>query len=192
MLGDTPQDHFFTCAIVTSSLQYPSINPASCVPAAPNATMKLEVYTVPTKAHSGGSLTPATSGGCFDAFAFYSNRHQRMNRLLMRAGDDDAMPRGASAPSNGSSPMQPSGRTTRVSFEIHPSLLLQDLLYSEDERPGTEGRRTGSIKGFAPNKTAPAHRVRIEFCGDMKMQNFEEAMRQREDSGSQELPDDQL
>ena len=97
--------------------------------------MTLQYYEIPTKTHSNSFPAPPATGE-FDAFAFYSDDAQRMNTLLLRNEDGEAVRSQscASARSNPSSPKPTSDRRTRISFEVHPDLLFRDLLYFDDER----------------------------------------------------------
>lgn len=108
--------------------------------------------TVPTKTYDGGSKRNHTvddsADGCKDAFSKYSNTLVRMQQLLML--DDEDMkefeeddlsflaPLNDALRSAGIS-VEPSKRRkivherkTRLSWEVHPSLLLDNFLIDQD------------------------------------------------------------
>ena len=131
------------------------------------------VFVVPTKFHSNNSSALAKRAGAGDkpdAFAKYSDDARRMKTLLMiedadvhstaalhlpSRSNDSGAPKRRKA--NSSRPIQDGEkkRKTRLSFEVHPSLLfddLDDMLWSEgaalasvsddeDEAEGTTFRR---------------------------------------------------
>ena len=88
------------------------------------------------------------SGGRPDAFSLYSNQEVRMDRLLFgttravpailipsETGNDYMDTTSASTSKTRavtSLPGQPPRRVTRLSFEVHPSLLLDPLLVVAD------------------------------------------------------------
>jgi hypothetical protein len=123
----------------------------------PPGGMQMKSFQVATKNHDGGSSSSLSGGGGRpDAFALYSNQEVRMDRLLFRTNrvtstelipsetDNDDMDTSSSLSSTAkktcapiSLPRQPPRRrVTRLSFEVHPSLLdLEDplLLLADNE-----------------------------------------------------------
>ena len=91
---------------------------------------------------------PATEQAeIFDAFAFYSNDFRRMKALLGKEEDsqealaavNDSIHgtndgrRNVRRRGTGTRPIQEGvTRKTRISFEVHPSLIIEDLLFAED------------------------------------------------------------
>ncbi|KAK1733179.1 hypothetical protein QTG54_016156 [Skeletonema marinoi] len=87
--------------------------------------------TVATKTHDGGSTGKPLNDSepsakrprrrpvrkNEDPFMYYSHQETRMNALLLSSGENDAQVARESQV-----------RKTRISFELHPSLLLEDLL----------------------------------------------------------------
>ena len=82
-----------------------------------------------------------------DAFAFYSNDFRRMKALLGKEEDsqealaavNDSIHgtndgrRNVRRRGTGTRPIQEGvTRKTRISFEVHPSLIIEDLLFAED------------------------------------------------------------
>jgi hypothetical protein len=99
-----------------------------------NETIKV----ILTKTYDGGSFqkNPKSSNSPgenrFDAFSHYSNRETRMRASsLSRGGDDGDEETGRRdiAPSSTSAPADflVHRRETRISFELHPSLLVMDV-----------------------------------------------------------------
>ena len=92
----------------------------------------IEVIYVPTKMHDGGTplrrantKQKVSKGGADsepqdpkrdDPFMFYSNEANRLSTLLLRHEG------------NGGELIRPIERKTRISFEVHPDLLLSDML----------------------------------------------------------------
>ena len=89
----------------------------------------------------------------FDAFAFYSNDFQRLKALLGKEDDsqealaavNDSIHgtndgrRNVRRRGSGTRPIQEGvTRKTRISFEVHPSLLLDDLLFAADANSSAE------------------------------------------------------
>lgn len=78
-----------------------------------------------------------------DAFSYYSNKFNRMKALLLKEDDVEVIHNGSSITTQEepaakrqkcikSHPIQDGGvRQTRISFEIHPSLILYDDLIHE-------------------------------------------------------------
>ena len=81
--------------------------------------------------------------GSFDAFAYYSNDLFRMKALLLKEDDEILMSKSPNANGNNSGTSvlkrrrgnysqliqdNATCRKTRLSFEVHPSLLLDDLI----------------------------------------------------------------
>ena len=131
---------------------------------------QMKSFQIATKNHDGGSnedvsscSSPSSlSGGRPDAFSLYSNQEVRMDRLLFgttravpanliprETGNDDMDTTSASTSkthSVTSLPGQPPRRVTRLSFEVHPSLLLDPLLLlDDDDEMMTTGTRPNSI-----------------------------------------------
>ena len=128
-------------------------------------------FQIATKNHDGGSnedvsscSSPSSlSGGRPDAFSLYSNQEVRMDRLLFgttRVVPANLIPSETGNDTNTSSsttakthhavtslPGQPPirRRATRLSFEVHPSLLLYPLILSDDDEMMTTGTRPNSI-----------------------------------------------
>ena len=120
---------------------------------------EMKRFQIATKNHDGGSNDEDVSsrsslglgGGRPDAFSLYSNREVRMDRLLFRTtgvvpaeiipsetGNDYTDTTSAASTTAKthhavtSLPGQPPRRATRLSFEVHPSLLLDPLLVVAD------------------------------------------------------------
>ena len=94
----------------------------------------LQTSTVPTKTYSGSSPAPATLPGAFDAFAYYSDDRRRMNKLLLQGAESTAASSKDSASSKkASSCPAPPERKSRLSFEVHPSLILDSPLHPEGD-----------------------------------------------------------
>ena len=133
---------------------------------------QMKSFQIATKNHDGGSnedvsscSSPSSlSGGRPDAFSLYSNQEVRMDRLLFRAtrvvpanlipsetGNDymDTTSSSTTAKTHAvtSLPGQPPirRRATRLSFEVHPSLLLDPLILLDDDEMMTTGTRPNSI-----------------------------------------------
>jgi len=84
------------------------------------------VVQVPTKTHDGGrkgSMKPVNNKQD-DPFMYYSNQETRMNAMLLKDSDVPA----ATATNNNKKVV----RKTRISFEIHPSLLFDDIIFGSD------------------------------------------------------------
>ena len=108
----------------------------------------------------------------FDAFAYYSNDLARMKTLLMKDEDDvdvnvdgEALPistnsfkwenastkrntstnDNANDIKNGSIQQQQATRKTRLSFELHPSLIMLDLMFSEEAGPDQDVEEVGIL-----------------------------------------------
>jgi len=95
----------------------------------------IEVMFVPTKTYDGGSSPKTTEEGTDkdafepqdpkrkDSFLYYSNDANRLSYLLLHRDDDqEAAPAGEHQP--------PITRKTRLSFEVHPDLLLADMFFN--------------------------------------------------------------
>lgn len=109
--------------------------------------LSLSSTPIATKNHDGGSSEEANKSkrrsvfieGHPDAFSLYSNNEVRMDRLLSRRASAPPIPsdtgnmdtsatkktRATSIPS-----IRPPRRVTRLSFEVHPSLVLDPILLS--------------------------------------------------------------
>ena len=114
----------------------------------PKMMMMIPSITVPTKTYDGGSKRNNTvddsADGCKDAFSKYSNTLVRMQQLLllddenMKEFEDDDL----SILANLNDALRSAGisvepakrrkivheRKTRLSWEVHPSLLLDNLI----------------------------------------------------------------
>ena len=108
------------------------------------------VFVVPTKFHSDGAQAKR-AGDKPDAFAKYSDDVCRMKTLLMIVDEDVVSATALHLPSRSNDSGAPKRRKvnssrdgetrkTRLSFEVHPSLLfddLDDMLWSEGEAPAS-------------------------------------------------------
>jgi hypothetical protein len=130
---------------------------------------RMKSFQIATKNHDGGSndedmssSSLGLSGGRPDAFSLYSNQEVRMDRLLFgttravpailipsETGNDYMDTTSASTSKTRavtSLPGQPPRRVTRLSFEVHPSLLIDPLLLlDDDDEMMTTGTRPNSI-----------------------------------------------
>ena len=98
--------------------------------------ISLQTSTVPTKTYSGNSPAPATLAGAFDAFAYYSDDRRRMNKLMLLRGNETstaASSKDSASPKKASSGPAPPERKSRLSFEVHPSLILDSPLHPEGD-----------------------------------------------------------
>ena len=82
------------------------------------------------------SPTSTTTEAKYDAFLHYSNDQVRMNKLMLNdTTDSDGTTKNETEPQQCTN-QERKTRLTRISFEIHPSLLLEDLfdtdLYEDD------------------------------------------------------------
>ena len=100
--------------------------------AAAKKTTQVRFLTVPTKTYDGGTVSdsePAPKKSRKpvrkqdDPFLYYSNQETRMNAMLLRNDDNGDE---AAAVINDQNVV----RMTRISFELHPSLVLEDLFLS--------------------------------------------------------------
>ena len=86
-------------------------------------------YTVATKTHDGGSNPPIERprrklvSKQEDPFLYYSHQETRMNTLLMNGDESDER-----------AVQESDFRKTMISYELHPSLLLDSLLLQGDHR----------------------------------------------------------
>ena len=102
---------------------------------------------MPTKKSPSPPAPAEQKAKKFDAFAFYSNDFQRMKALLGKEEDsqealaavNDSIHgtndgrRNVRRRGTGTRPIQEGvTRKTRISFEVHPSLIFDDLLFAED------------------------------------------------------------
>jgi hypothetical protein len=96
---------------------------------------------VATKTHDGGAKATYTSEPSAkrprkpvrkheDPFLYYSHQETRMHALLYRGERDDDSLQNELAMNS-----EPVVRKTRISFELHPALLLEDL-FLENHRFG--------------------------------------------------------
>ena len=127
---------------------------------------QMKSFQIATKNHDGGSNEDVSSsslslsGGRPDAFSLYSNQEVRMDRLFFgttsvvpanlipsETGNDTNTSSSTTAKTHAvtSLPGQPPRRATRLSFEVHPSLLLDPLILSDDDEMMTTGTRPNSI-----------------------------------------------
>ena len=102
---------------------------------------------MPTKKSPSPPAPAEQKAKKFDAFAFYSNDFRRMKALLGKEEDsqealaavNDSIHgtndgrRNVRRRGTGTRPIQEGVvRKTRISFEVHPSLIFDDLLFAED------------------------------------------------------------
>ena len=112
---------------------------------------------IATKKHDGGSSEEANQPkrrsvfieGRSDAFSLYSNKEVRMDRLLSShrrasappspieipsddndTGNNDIMDTSTTTKTHAITSRRPPRRVTRLSFEVHPSLILDPILLS--------------------------------------------------------------
>ena len=111
------------------------------------------VVVLPTKTYDGGYVREheavARKGSMKsvnnkheDPFMWYSNQETRMNAMLFKDSDVPA----ATATNNNKKVV----RKTRLSFEIHPSLLFDDILGSD-----LEDQEDGYLTSFKRYLTMP-------------------------------------
>ena len=92
------------------------------------------VVQVPTKTYDGGcvreheavarkGLTKPVCNKQEDPFMWYSNQEIRMNAMLFKDSD---------VPATATNNNEKNVRKTRISFEIHPSLLFDDIIFGSD------------------------------------------------------------
>jgi hypothetical protein len=86
------------------------------------------------------SPTSTTTEAKYDAFLHYSNDQVRMNKLMLKdTTDSDGTTKNETEPQlqQQCTNQERKTRLTRISFEIHPSLLLEDLfdtdLYEDED-----------------------------------------------------------
>jgi hypothetical protein len=117
----------------------------------------MKSFPIATKNYDGGSSEEANQPkrrsvfieGTPDAFTKYSNNEVRMDRLLSRrasapptpipsdTGEND-MDTSATTKNTHATSRRPPRRVTRLSFEVHPSLILDPiLLLAVDEMAST-------------------------------------------------------
>ena len=95
------------------------------------------MITVPTKTHDGGAKAASTSEPASkrprtpvrkhdDPFLYYSHQETRMNVLLFHDENENEN-ENDSVPNESTMNREPVIRKTRISFELHPTLLLEDL-----------------------------------------------------------------
>ena len=119
-------------------------------------------FPIATKNHDGGSSEEANQPkrrsvfieGRPDAFSLYSNKEVRMDRLLSRrasapptpipssniveSDDSNNMDTSTTTKTHAITSRRPPRRVTRLSFEVHPSLILDPFLLSAfDEMAST-------------------------------------------------------
>jgi hypothetical protein len=93
-----------------------------------------EPITIVTKKYDGGSnkkkrKSHVSGDNNFDAFLHYSSREIRMKALLGHREDNLSQ---SSLGNRTNLPVH--RRETRISFELHPSLLVMDLMHDESLR----------------------------------------------------------
>ena len=93
--------------------------------------------TVPTKNYDGGSSTSGNAASSSnkkrDSFLYYSNDKVRMRALMMVDDDDTSTTRRTRLqPRPQSQQKVEVERKTCISFELHPSLIMDDLLLAEE------------------------------------------------------------
>ena len=94
----------------------PLINESDCF------TLDLEVPTTTTMKLAQDTRNSSPTKLCkHDAFLHYSNDETRMNTLMLKE-----------APKCQRQQRVAQERKTRISFEVHPSLILEDLLFDDD------------------------------------------------------------
>mmetsp|Transcript_3534 Transcript_3534/g.7809 ORF Transcript_3534/g.7809 Transcript_3534/m.7809 type:complete len:116 (+) Transcript_3534:54-401(+) len=92
-----------------------------------------------TKTFDGGSSSKAkrkflrSSDEHFDAFSYYSNEEIRMNSLLGDHEDSLPIPNNVETETHSITPRtdqdeSPLDRKTRISFELHPTLVMMRIL----------------------------------------------------------------
>ena len=110
----------------------PLINESDCF------TLELEVPTTTTtttmKLAQDTRNSSPTKLCKHDAFLHYSNDETRMNTLMMKE-----------APKYQRQQRVTQERKTRISFEVHPSLILEDLLFDNDGDCIAESDDIGSL-----------------------------------------------
>ena len=88
---------------------------------APDAVI---VVQVPTKTYDGGKESmKSVNNKQEDPFMWYSNQETRMNAMLFKNND---------VPATATNSNKKVVRKTRISFEIHPSLLFDDIIFGSD------------------------------------------------------------
>ena len=119
----------------------------------PKMMMMIPSITVPTKTYDGGSKRNNTvddsADGCKDAFSKYSNTLVRMQQLLLLDDEDmkefeqdddlsflahlnDALRSAGISVEPAKRRKIVHERKTRLSWEVHPSLLLDNFLIDQD------------------------------------------------------------
>ena len=99
-----------------------------------NKAPAVVVVQVPTKTYDGGYVREheavARKGSMKsvnnkqeDPFMWYSNQETRMNAMLFKNND---------VPATATNNNKKVVRKTRISFEIHPSLLFDDIIFGSD------------------------------------------------------------
>ncbi|KAL7490535.1 hypothetical protein ACHAWT_000105 [Skeletonema menzelii] len=100
--------------------------------------------TVATKTHDGGSNPPIERprrqhvSKQEDPFLYYSDQETRINALLLNGNESDER-----------ATQESDIRQTRISFEIHPDLLLEDLIQDDVQRlplDAVDNNRDGVIE----------------------------------------------
>ena len=106
----------------------PLINESDCF------TLELEVPTTTMKLAQDTRNSSRTKLCMYDAFLHYSNDETRMNTLMLKE-----------APKCQRQQRVTQERKTRISFEVHPSLILEDLLFDNDGDCMAESDDIGSL-----------------------------------------------
>ena len=90
---------------------------------------------VPTMKQAQDTCNSSPTTVCkHDAFLHYSNDETRMNTLMMKE-----------TPKYQRQQRVTQERKTRISFEVHPSLILEDLLFDNDGDCMAESDDIGSL-----------------------------------------------
>mgnify|MGYP007121431910 CR=1 FL=1 len=85
------------------------------------------VVQVPTKTYDGGKGSmKSVNNKEEDPFMWYSNQETLMNAMLVK---DSNVPAATATATNNNKKVV---RKTRISFEIHPSLLFDDITFGSD------------------------------------------------------------
>ena len=105
-------------------------------------TLELEVPTTTTmkQAQDTRKSSPTSE---HDAFLHYSNDETRMNTLMLKE-----------APKYQRQQRVTQERKTRISFEVHPSLILEDLLFDNDGDCIAESDDIGSLLDCEDDSTS--------------------------------------
>jgi len=97
-------------------------------------TLELEVPTTTMKLAQDTRNSSPTTACKHDAFLHYSNDETRMNTLMLKEASKCQRQQRVTQE-----------RKTRISFEVHPSLILEDLLFDNDGDCMAESDDIGSL-----------------------------------------------